>query len=221
MGKATVGAVADDRHAAATLQVDGRHRVADEVGADGEHADGGAGPLADADKAHVGAARAAQGLDRVAYDSALANRPLARIEQDVGRGLGLLVKVVLDVVAVDLQIADLAADDLDAALLAIADVVADDVDLVQVKPVEEHADAAVVVDVGIDDEHIAVPAEQVDAVPAAADEHTSERRLHSAVEADAVSFGMPAEDFEVLYNRHAFLLPDGLGEAGGQGALAV
>src|SRR5262249_41647193 len=152
-------------------QVQGRVLAADQVAGDREQADRAGVVAAGPEEADVGPARAERSLDRVAHQRAFTDRPLAAVEQHVGGGVGLGAEVGLDDVAADLQIADLAADDLDAALLAVADVAADDVGLVQVHAVEEDADPAVVVDVAVGEEYVAGAVGQVDAVPAAADQH--------------------------------------------------
>src|SRR5262245_26095954 len=114
-----------------------------------------------AEEADVGAAGTLDRLHGVADQRALADRALAAIEQHVRRLLRLQVVVVLDVVGADLDVADLAGDNLDAALLAVADMVAVDVGLVQVDAVEEDADAAVVIDVTIADIDVAAAADDV------------------------------------------------------------
>ena len=62
---------------------------------------------------------------------------------------------------------------------------------------------------------------QVDAVPAAADEQAAQGRLHHPFEADAVGLAVGALDLQVGDHRHAFLLPDALGEILRLGGLLV
>src|SRR5262245_35262525 len=189
-----------------------RHALAaEEVAGQGDHAHR-VGMVLRADEAHVRAAGAVLRLDRVAAYRTLAHRPLADGEVDVGRFLRLEVVVVLDVVADDLDVAHLTAVDLQPALLAVADVVAVDVDLVQVHAVEEDPYAAVVINVAVGDEDVAVAVGEVDAVTAAADQHTLEGRLHRPLDADAVGRGVAADDLQVLHRRHPLLAPDALGE---------
>src|SRR5207247_9570996 len=102
-----------------------------------------------------------------------------------------------DVVSANLQVADLAVFDLDATLLAVADVVAVNVRLVQVDMIEEDAGTAVVVDVTVGDDDVAVAVGEVDTVAAAADEQAAQSRLHHSLEANAVGLAMGALDLQV------------------------
>jgi len=52
-------------------------------------------------------------------------------------------------------------------------VAAGDVDLVQVHRVKKNPDAAILVNMAIRDEHIAIPFRQMDAMPAVADQHAA------------------------------------------------
>ena len=157
MVEAVVEAVAGHHHAAARLQVQQRLLAADQVARDRQQADRVRVVLADAEQRGRSPRRgcAAPGWCCPRW-SPSRTVPSPAVEEHVGGGLGLRIEVVLDVVAANLQVADLAADDLDAALLAVADVVAVDVRLVQVDAVEEDADAAVVVDVAVGDDDVAV-----------------------------------------------------------------
>ena len=72
--------------------------------------------------------------------------------------------------------------DADAAQPVITDVVADDIDLVQIDAVEVDAHAAVLVDVAVGDEHIAVPRDEVNPVQGLADDDAGDRQLHRSVD---------------------------------------
>src|SRR5262249_11486154 len=113
-------------------------------------------------------------------------------------------------VGADLQIANLAGDDLDASLLTVADVIAVDVDLVEVDALHEDADTRVVIDVTVADIDVAGAVGQVNAVAAPANQQRLQGRLHDAVDAAAVRLGVPADDLEVAHRRHALVLPDRL-----------
>src|SRR5262245_62355873 len=113
--------------------------AADQVPRDREQTHGRRVVLADAHEADVGTAGTARRLDGVADDRALAHRAVAAIEQDVRGGRRLGVEVVLDVIAANLEITDLAINDADSSLLAVADMIAVDVGLMQVDAVEKDA----------------------------------------------------------------------------------
>src|SRR5437879_697882 len=156
-------------------------------------------------EAHVRSTGSAHRLNGVADQRAFAHGAFAAIEKNIGGFLRLQVVVVLDVVAANLNVADFAGDDFDAALLAIADVVAVNVGLMQIQAVEKDADAAVVVDVTIGDIDVAGAIDDVNAVPAFTDEDAGDGGLHDTIEANAVSLGMVANDFQIADRGHSFL----------------
>ena len=77
-----------------------------------------------------------------------------------------------------------AADD-DAPVVVVADVAAGHVTLVQVHPVEEDAGPAVLVDVAVGDDDVAVATGQVDAVEAPADQDAGDGQHHRPGRLDA------------------------------------
>src|SRR5262249_2460767 len=139
----------------------------------------------------------------------------------IGRGRGFQVEVVFNVIAANLQVANLAADNLDSTLLAVTDVVAMNVRLVQVDTIKQDAHTAVVVDVAIGNNHVAVPVGQRDAMAAPADQESAQRGLPGSFNAPTNRLGMTPDDFQALNGRQPFFLPDAWGEVRGQGRLAV
>src|SRR5947208_7170871 len=134
--------VAGQHHATTILQMDVDGLVADVIAGDGPHAD--LVHVRRPDEAQVGAAGADFGLNGVADDAPLADAPCRGVDPDVGRLLGGGIEVVFDVVAGDVQVADFAGNDIDAAAPAIADVAAVNNRLVQIDAVERDEDAATV-----------------------------------------------------------------------------
>src|SRR5690606_9201939 len=104
------------------------------------------------------------------------------------------VVVVLDVVAGDLQVANLRPLDPDTADAVVADVATDDVDLVQVQLIHVDAHARVVIHVAVGDQHVAVAAGEADPVPHVVDQHAHQRGLHGADQFDTVGPGILGHD---------------------------
>jgi len=77
----------------------------------------------------------------------------------------------------------------------------------QVDRVEKDADAAVVVNVAIGNQHVAIAIGEMNAVSALANEHLMKRWLHDAFDADAVGLGVLADDLDAGDDRHAFAAP--------------
>jgi hypothetical protein len=185
------------------------------------------GPLADlvdvrwADEADVGSARTDLCLNGVAHDAALADAASCGVDPDVGGLLGVMVEVVLDVVARNVEIADLASEKLDAAALAVADVAAVDNGLVQVRVIKEDAGAAAVVDVAAIEQHIAVALDEADAMAHLADEYADQCWLHDAAEFDAVCLRKGTDNLEAVNCRYALFDPDHRGEGRRVGAVRM
>src|SRR5687768_12943842 len=92
----------------------------------------------------------------------------------------------LQIAGADVDVANIAAARHDAAAAAIADVAADDVRLVQRQVIVKNPDAAVVIDMAVADEDIAVTVDQMNAMPALADSRASNGQLHRAIGLDGV-----------------------------------
>jgi len=140
---AAVDVVAADGEAEGRGKVDVDGLAADEVACDGPHADAMIPFVTTADEADVATARRVGGLDRVAGDGSFADRALFAVDIDfcggvigewcaVRRNHEAVAIVVLDVVASDLQVADLAPLDTNASKAAVANVRAGDNRLMQV-----------------------------------------------------------------------------------------
>ncbi len=147
-------------------------------------------------------------LDRAAGDRRFRQRPVGRIEQDV-RGRGSVgAHAAFDIASADLHVTHFAAARHHAAAVAITDVAADDVRLMQVDVIVVDADAAVLIDVAGRDQHVAVALDQMNPVPALANDGARDGKLHRPLGLDAVGFGVIANDFEPLDHRRALAFPD-------------
>ena len=91
---------------------------------------------------------------------------------------------------------------------AVTDVAVGYVRLVETYLVVENADAAVVIDVALADQQVAVAAHEADRVADLADQGAGDGQLHDAVGLDAVGFGVGADDLQGVNRRHALALPD-------------
>ena len=207
--------VAGDRHAADADEVDvglhvGEHVVADrDVAAVERQLLAVAVHEAAAEDADVGRVGSVLGvLDRAAGDGHFGHAAVGAVEQDVGGRRAVLGHVGFDVAAGDVNVADVAAADDDAAAAAIADVAGRDVRLVQIDVVVEDAAAAVLVDVAGVDEHVAIALDEVNAVAALADVDAAERELHRAAGLDAVGLGVLADNREAFDDGHPLAVPD-------------
>src|SRR5262245_34000270 len=130
------------------MDVDGL--AADQVAGDGPHASSMIAIRAAADEADVRSVRAVRGLQRVAANRPLANRALFNVNVDFGGRFGVgsghadrSIVVVFDVVAGDLQIANLAPLNANSSQPTVTDVAAGNDRLVQVDVIQKHADAGV------------------------------------------------------------------------------
>lgn len=227
---AAVDVVAFEGDSAGEREMDVGFLAADEIAADAPHAGemrvfGGT-----ADEPDVRAIGTVRGLDGVAGDGSFSNGAALRtIDVDFGGGdigdFGLVEAaevVVFDVVASDLQVADFASFDTDASESIVADVAADDVGLMQIDLVEPDADAGVVIDVAVADQDVAAASREMDGVADLANENAGQCRLHDAIEADAVGFGVLPFNFELAESGQAFGLPDfGLEAVGIGGAFVM
>ena len=95
-------------------------------------------------------------LDGIARYGAFANGggSVAGVDPDICRSVRFFIVVVFDVVAGDLQVADLRSDDFDASAFAIADVRGGNDDLVKIYMIEKDAYAAVVVQMTVGDKDV-------------------------------------------------------------------
>ncbi len=109
----------------------------------------------------------------------------------------------------------------EAAAFVVADVAADDIGLVQAHVVVEDAHAAILVEVAVGNDDIAVAADQMDAVQGAADVEACQGQLHRAGGLDADCFRMGALDGQPVHQGHPLPLPDLLREARRIGRLEV
>ena len=178
---AAVDVVPLERDPARQRQVDVGLLAADQVAADAPHPGEMTVFRRPADDADVRAVGTVRRLNRIAGDGPLADGPALRaVDVNLGgRHVGRLehvegaVVVVLDVVAGDLQVANLTVLDADAAESAVADVIANDVRLVQVDPVHPDADAGVVIEVAVTDEDVAAAFGEMNGVSYATNQDAS------------------------------------------------
>src|SRR5262249_21621516 len=124
------------------------------------------------------------------------------VDEHIGGWFALHALVALDVAAGDLEVPHLAGLHHNPAAVAVADVAAGHVDLVQVDAFEEQADAAILVDVAVRDDDVAVAPREVNAVPALADEDARDGELHRAAGLDGVGLLVVADDLESLDDGH-------------------
>ncbi len=114
--------VSGEGDAARPLEVDVRLLAADDVPGDADQARLVPHFGAVANHADVRPAGGGNRLNGVARDGHLAHAARARLDPDIGGDLCVAVEVVLDIVAGDLQVADLALPHLDATAPVVADV---------------------------------------------------------------------------------------------------
>src|SRR5262249_48353073 len=218
--------VPGDDHPAGVVEVDVHVRVADDVSGDRDvpvalfvgPLEGRGRPL----HADVRRARHTPGvLVRVPGDRPFGVRATGAVDQHFGGWRLVLAVVRLDVAPAHLEVAHLAAEAHDPAAVVVADVAAGHVDLVQVDVVQEDADPAVLVDVTLRDQHVAVAGGQMDAVETAADQHAGERQLHGAAGLDAVGFLMVTDYFDAVDRGHPLFLPHVVFHAGRGGGAGV
>ena len=90
-----------------------------------------------------------------------------------------------------------------AATRVVADVAADDVRLVQIDLVVKHTRAAVVIQMAVTDDDIAISHAEPHAVPRLMHGHANDGELHRARGLDAVCLGMRTGDFDAIHHRRA------------------
>ena len=148
-------------------------------------------------------------------------RTVRAVDQDVCSRRRLGAHIAFDVATGDVNVADVAGSRHDAAPAIIADVAAGYVRLVQVDVVVKNTDAAVLVQVTVGNNQVAVVAGQMDAVQDATDVNPRNRQLHSPDGLDTDRFRMAAFDCDCVHERHALSLPDVLCESIRIGRLEV
>ena len=139
------------------------HLAANQVAADGPHSDLVIVATATSDQPDIRTTRTVRGLQRVAGDRPFANRTFTNINVDFGgrQAIGVrkllamrFIVVVFDVIAGDLQIANLAVFDPHATEPAIADMRPRNAGLMQIDIFKVNADARIVVDVAMINQQI-------------------------------------------------------------------
>ena len=178
-----IDAVARERHAVTTRQMDVVFLAANDISGDRPQAGRSGRVACRLANADVATPRRRRGLDRIRRDGDFVDaRPRSR-RVDVnlggwfGGGIVLSVVVVFDVISRDLQVANFRAFDSDSAQAVVTDVASGDVDLMKINFVQEDADAGVVVEVAMADDDVAIPLRQMDPVATAPNENSLDDRL--------------------------------------------
>ena len=97
-----------------------------------------------------------------------------------------------------------------------------DVDLVQIQAIEKNTSAAIVIDVAIHDEHVAIAFDEMNPMPGISNHDAIDDGLHGFGEFDAVGFGMNSFDGDLANLGHAFVFPySGFYGAGIAGASVI
>ena len=115
--------------------------------------------------------------------------------------------VVFDVVAGDLQVADLAVLNSNTAAAAVADVIVGDDCLVQVDPVQVNADPRVVVQMAVTHDDIAGSVRDVNCGSNFANQNACDRGLHDTDYLNPIGGRVAPFNFDVAEHWHAFSLP--------------
>lgn len=97
-----------------------------------------------------------------------------------------------------------------------------DVDLMQIQAIEKNTSAAIMIDVAIHDEHVAIASDEMNPMPGISNHDAIDDGLHGFGELDAVGFGMNSFDGDLANLGHAFVFPySGFYGAGIAGASVI
>lgn len=129
------------------------------------------------------------------------------VDQDIGGRRCFRAHVRFDIAAIHLKVAHVAPQADDSALGVVTDVTSVNIDLVQIDIVQIDADTMVFVEMAVGDQHVAIALDQMDCMPGASDNQTSEGQLHRPGGFDAASLGMLAHDFKTIDERHPLAIP--------------
>ena len=133
-----------------------------------------------AQKPDIGAAWARLSLDSVTDDCPLSKRAAGRthIYQYIRRACAIGIVVIFYVVAHDLEVAHLPAQQPDSRQRIVAYVAGANDCLVQIHTVEVNSDLSIVIDVTVVDQEVAIALHKMDAYLTPADKQIRESRLH-------------------------------------------
>ena len=97
-----------------------------------------------------------------------------------------------------------------------------DVDLMKVQAIEKNTSAAIMIDMAIHDEHVAVAFDEMNSMIGISNHDAIDDGLHGFGELDAVGFGMNSFDGDLANLGHAFVFPySGFYGAGIAGASVI